>query len=936
MAWLKVQHSVLASIEKIWHQLNEKKALTYLELLHQFLEGELPPEQAQKYDLAIQVLGLQSEVTKLRAFLDKIPPAAWQLFTPLSQLQDELTLPLIASSGLPEKVEGPWNIAFGFEARAKLGIEAYSARENIAWAPHIKAQAGEAYLQIEAVGSLNASVNAGAQFSSGSAHLGFGAGGQVELAYLFKDVPKSLVISGLLKHAPSLRSPFQLKGIGQGFKKQLSAVHLQAQGNLQLNGGLSVGQTWGTNFIVDNHTLGVETPVGIDADVGAHLRAQYQLKGGFELLVEPAAGGWVSVKLRRSKNRNQSLDFNLDSQVVVTGLDKIGHAIIKNYLPDAQLLIEQLSKYLDLAELLRDELGKKLSDFLNKPDQADLRQHLVLVLTGAGQSENLSTALLKMLAEQANNQLNFWEGQATDVAEKAIQDTVLKLGLAPETQQLLTSKLKGELVKALEKIKADLRTDLDTWLQGKPAAQLTALLKPLDSFGALVSQWVAQAQDLADKFLKPVLAFLNTYQSYRQKIQKAVDGAAKVKLGLSFARSWQKTNAGEVMLNVYLNPSVPAAEAFYRQIVLGSFSELLAGVQQAADKGEDLEGVKLVGGSFSKSFGKKVQTDFSIDFGKSPSSSQSLREMNLNATWDLSGNILTASGKANVQKTFRFLGETRAAQFVNLLELAGAQQESADKIFSSSVSLTFRDERIHVKEIRGILENLERLSLLPSGITDRTIAHYDAMDRKHVGAAIGIGMPLDMSDLNMFLKQPRDKILEIGFENNKNIFLNRKGEHRVLNDFLEQRIPGTRLAQKIEFLLAGATEPFSARDIFSGGKSRFKAPAYQAWTYSRYAEVLARMQVIMNDVAAIPLKGANREANLKKIFRLMDTFNREVNMVLKVRKWLDFFTKSTVPKSTLAFILSLRELSSRDGDVSPLIPVIRWATDGYQVDQITL
>ena len=936
MSWLQFNQSILAALEKIWSQLAEVQALTFLQKLRQFFEGTLPPEKAKPYQLAIEVLGIGNQVEAIRQFLERIPPSAWQLFSALSQVQDTLTLPIVNEKEDGLKIPGPGSLGLSLELSAEASLQAFSARQNIDLVPDLKIQAGQTFLLLEAIGRVSIGAGGSGNFGSGSVNLDVSTGGSVELGYLFEDVPSSLVIASLLRHLPQLCQPFDLERLGGSFQKELRAVSLQAQGNLNVSGGLQLGQSWGTEIVIDQDAMGLHSPIGIQAAADLGITAAIRLEGGFDLLVQPAANDWISVQLKRSSDRSKNLAINLQSQIEIHGLDVVGRAILDRYIPDAQPLIQELTPYLDLKGLLINGLSQQLSGVLNSPEAEPLRNQLATILIGQTSSEDLVNALLDFIGQSVNSQLDAWSGDAKSYVERVIHETATRLGLTPESTQLLQEKVSGPLTERLAQAKSELEDFLRQWVESQPKTTLLKVLKPLDAFGAKVGELLDDTQNLVNRILEPVLEFLDKYQGYRNKVQKAVDGAAKLKIGLNFSKAWQATKAGGLMLNLELDPSSAEAKEFYKQISLGSFHQILAAVQKAADEGTNLPGVRLVSGSFRQVLGKKVQTDFSIDLGQTTGSSQSLRELQLEATWDLSGNILTATGSSQVQQIFKFLGETRSAQFVNLLELAGTGQSDAAKLFSSSVSLTFRDEKIKVSEIQGIFENLERLGLIQEGLTQRTVSQYDAMDHQNLGAAIGISLPLENADLRRFLSKSRSEVLIAGFTNNLDVFRERAENKRAVREFLQTNISGATLIAKLDTLLNGAGDPFTARQVFGGGRVKFEALAYQAWTYARYANVLFNMQQIMKQVAAISLVGPHRNANLQTIYGLLDNFNKEVNMVLKVRKWLDFFVKNSVPKTTLAFLLSLRALSSENDQSSPLVPVIRWAKDGQLVDQIML
>ena len=936
MGWLNFDASKVGfeALEKLREELNSWDALDFLDKVRRYFHNDLDSGDKKKIDLAIQVLGLEPQLEKVKALVAKIPPGAWKLFDRLSQVTDRFSLQLLGKDDRFQALDGPWSSKLGFELTSEVGIQAFSARQNIAILPELEVPSGVAYFQVDGVGRLSIEAGGSFAFTGGGVNAGIQAGGQVELAYLFEDEPGTLAVSALLRHGQHLMAPFHLEKIGNAYQHHLRAVQLMAQGNLALNAGLSVGQTWGTEVPVDSDTLEVDTTFGFDASATGGITASVVLAGGYDLLIQPQASGKVSVQLKRSKDRSRSLGINLEAQVAITGLDVIGQAILDKFIPDARPWIAKLTPFQDLGNLVRQKLSEQLGDYLNESKNQALRDQLVKVVTGAGTSESLNQAVMAAVQGEVNEQLDRWTTEAGELSGQVVARAADRLALTGEARTLFIEELTGKLVEGIGAVKSDLRGNLAQWFK-EQEGELETLLKPLEAFGAKVGELIGQTQDLADRVLEPVLQFLDRYQTYRGKLQEAVDGAARLKIGLNFSRAYASTESGGVMLDLLIDPRVPQAREFFRQMMWGSFTELMTHLQNASDSNSELPGVALLGGSFSKQLGKTVTTDFSVDFAGIDIGIKTIRDLDLNATWDLAGNILAGSGSAMVQKVSSIGRETRSASFVNLLELAGGTDHLPGKIFSSSVSLALEDERIQIGEIGSYLGSLEKSGLLAEGTTKQAIARYDAMDHKHIGAAISLSFPIQGDDLMTFLDAPADEILLRGFENNLTIFEPKATTRNSVLKFLEQHFQGGTRLDKIKLVLRKANDVRTAERLVTTdpNKTAVRRNSRKVWLYSRNAKVLVNMQEIMKKVAAMPLEGPDREANLKALKQLLNQFNREVARVLKAGGLISQFT-NRVPKPTLAFIATLRELSQDRGVPIPLVPVIRWRQDGQQVDEI--
>jgi len=938
MGWLNFDASKVGfeALEKLRKELQSWDALTFLEKVRQFFNKELDPEDTAKIQLAIDILGLSSQVDAVGELVGKIPPGAWNLFERLSQVSDRFSLPLLNQGDRFQTLDGPWSSSLGFDLTSEIGINAFSARQNIEMLPDLEVPSGVAFFHVEGVGRLSVEAGGSLALTGGGLNVGVQAGGQVELAYLFKETPSTLVITALLEHGKDLVPPFSLEKIGAAHQKHLHAIHFLAQGDLAFSAGVEIGQTWGNVVSVESDLLEVDSKVDFELSAAASLSANVTMAGGFDLLIQPQENGKVSVKLKKSKDRSRTLGFNLNTQIGITGLDVIGQAILDKYIPDAQPWIDELRPFLDLGNLIRREISGNLGGFLAQPENQVLRDQLVQVVTGAATSEALEAAVLATIENQANGQLEQWTREAEALSSEVLNKAADRFELTGQARELFLDELSVRLNEVIGKARENLQTRLERFLADKAGEELRKLLEPLENFGAEVDELVNQTQDLVNLVLEPVLLFLNRYQSYRNKIQAAVDGAARLKVGLDFSRAYASTVSGGVMLDLLIDPAVGQAREYFRQILWGSFRELMAQLQKAT-LANPVAGVEVVGGSFSKRLGKRVTTDFSVDLGDFKALFSSSREVNLNVTWDLAGNIEAASGNASVEKVSSIGREKKSASFVNLLELAGGMAALPSKIFSSSVSLAYEDERIRISEIRGHLGSLEKTGLLPEGTTDKTIARYDAMDLQHVGAAISLSFPLQGEDLRVFLEASEDEILLKGFENNLMVFeTNTRMRNGVLK-FLDTRFTGGDRLAKIKFILNKAGDLSTAERLVSKTpRQSEKRNSRKLWLYGRNAQVLVNMQKIMKKVAAISLVGPQREDNLNEVKTLLNQFNREVSSVLKTGNLLRQFVTDRVPKPTLAFIATLRELAQGSEEPVPLIPVIRWLNDGQPVDEILI
>lgn len=932
-----------------------------VKVFSQFVSGTLPAKTQDTVDKVMAKLKLTGEVTELKAFWQKIPEQVRTILTTsLDQGGDPVTWDILGQQGKGVSygdLAGPLKSVVNFGANAGLALELQSlgSDDPVAQEFGISCAGSQRFLRMGLNGRF--SVDAGLSLPLG--FLGVkgsgGAQGNALVDYYYKDKAKWLYIEALIHNIPHMASPFDPADIVAGFMHRLSAIHLNVEGKLNASLDISGGKTWGASYNVKSDSLDLDTEVAISAGASIGFSAGLNLASSWDLLVKPLKNNQLSVKLHKDKSKETSTGFSLDASIGITGLDVIGEAVIKKYLPDAGPLLAKLQPYLNFGDLLKSKLQNQLSDWLNLDQQsgfkADLENALLQTATGDSQAADVTSVITDKAQSVLNSNLDLLETKASNLGQKTITDVVNQLKLPANLGNKLISELSGKVDGFLTGLQSDIQAKITEIIQ-KNQGKLTTLFKPLEAVGTEVNKLSQDINKLSQELLQPVITFLTRYQNLRNNITAAVEKTSQLKIGLNLSRTYTSSRAMTTILEFNMDPSKGKVEEYYKEMVAGNFRNALA----AAKKGE--AGITLTGGSFKAMATDTLTTDFGLNMFGAQFSSKTILSSDVQVQVDATGNIMMAHSQAEMSKVFKGLGETRMVKFINLMEIPGSLADGNSppgktKLFSSGLTMSYQDNTLKKKELKSYLGSLEGADLITSQSLTLAVNRYNELasqaktQKQKMGADIALNMSLTSPDIAALIAAKDADIESKATDYQlKSFFYNRADVYKnfvqvvslwnTKNPNIFQQIRDMAALGKLGDVLIryNIAIPDNRRNMDSvSAEERFRLNT----ALEIGLNALNLVKIVRNIEAAGKIQFTPE--NLQKEVNQVNSLNKQNNKYLK--NWLKVggllqslgIKKEEVPPVTLAFIATIGDLCRMGYEGTGfLTPSITWTVGEGQAE----
>ncbi len=889
-------------------------------------EPSLSKEDRDRVDHIIDDdLGLKIKRKIIETFWDKLSPSTITLLMSLDSLvqkkHGEVSWPVISKDVNYGDLKGPWGSMIDFNAAGSMGVELEPMTNPDEF--ELIADPGVAILRMGLEGKLEMSSSASLPLNNVNIKGGAGVTGQAELDYFFGNDEDELLIEAVWNNLQHLASPFNSEDIWEEREHGLRAIRLQTEGSLDLSLGISAAHTCGTSFPVSYAPADLDTQVDIGARAQVGFNADVKLGGAFNLLVKPVAGDKLSVSLRRASSKQRSTTFSLDSSIGISGLDKVGDAIIETYLPDPDKLTEKLLKYVNL-----DGLGKKIDEKLGDYLDADFSDQLQESLSNVNTWDELVGVLKHAVSEAANDLSDPYVDEADQVGREWIQKAAGKLNLSGDLMDKLVDKTQDMFSEFLTDTRKDLIKKLEDIigviedpLSDENRERLARVFKPLldCDLGPKVKNILARGEKITDELVNQVVKYINRYREIRAKLVKATQGAAKLKIGMSLAHTIKVSSGREALLEFEVDISKKDAREYYKQMLTGSFENALKAVKNDPS---GPHGILLIGGSIKSYILEEVSTGINLDLFGFKATSKTILNAGVDAFWDLNGSVVVYTGKAELNKTVEAFGEFRNIRFVNLFEIAGTGSATDTRLLNMGLAISYKDENLKIKELRQFLNSFEKWGLIEKNTTAQAMERFEALsENKLRKASVGLSMPMTQKNISNLTDQDPAEVKELVVDRLIEVMLGeRKGEgfKRFLGDLDHRRFDYYKRVMEIS---APGYRPPSELMQDEGRFNRVVAKRIGGLT----RDLLAIIK-ILKEVSEYEVNEQDLEKQKKKINTLNKDFNGHLDNWLEVRGILLGILTEEVPKVTIVFMRIIRELMADPHDTAAdyLIPVIRW------------
>jgi hypothetical protein len=925
----------------------------------------LTKEEQEVVNEVIKALGLTEEVASLRAFWQKIPAPLRDITKSLENYKGPITWKVL---GEDDKVlsygnlAGPLGSLIGYKALASLDVSLQALDSSAASnAVGLTCNADERYLKMGLAGKLELMppggiLPLGFLAIKGSADIT----GTANLDYYFLNKAKWLFIEAMVHDVPHLASLFDAEDNAAEQAYHLDALHLNVVGTLNTSVGLGVDKSWGTSFNIESDALELDSEVSLGTKLTTGMQAGVLLKGAWDVLVKPRGNRILSVKVQKTQSTDKSTAFSLNAQVGLSGLDAVGDAFIKKYLPDPGDLLGKLNEFANFGSLLKKEVETHLDQLLKIGPDDTLEQELIEVVVGDENAAGLAEAIGSAVETALNKRLDLLATKAEDAGKQIAQDIAELLHLPSYLEQKWMDQTAGQITKLVEDIKANLETQLKTIIAGYKG-ELADLFKPLESIGKAVTDFSADVDQLSRQLLEPVIDLLTKYQQQRNKIVQVVRDSARLKLELLFSRVCTSFAAKTTILEFEVDSGNEKAREYYKEMVAGNYTNALAAARKSK---EGSDGIKLTGGSFQDTVTSNLTTDITFHIFGAQINSKTILDSKVQVRLDISGNVLAADSIATMDKTCSAFGESWEVTFINMMELAGIVPPgtrgsgepgtTGNKLFASSLDLTYKDDNLKKEELDAYLGSLKGTGLLAENLQAAVDSRYTELDaqaksqKKKMGAKIGLSLSLTSRDIQNLLDTGDEDIRLTAIRNQvKTYFSNTKKREafdEVLGKWYDRSRDEIGQIKKIAAVgrLGDALIRYDIKDINDRRDMNTVSIPDRHYIHIAHrigtnAANLVEIVHNMRSAAAMQFTETSLDDNVKTLNQYNKTTNKSLKDWLEIRGILSSLGigPGTVPPVTLAFIATIGELCRLgQNGIAFLTPTVSWSVLDWNKPEI--
>lgn len=900
-----------------------------------FLDNNLGSPLKDVVAKVINTLELTDEVEALRTFWkDKVPEQLRNTTKSLGSYGEPIKLEVLGKDGKGVSygdLKGPLDSVINFSAKAKLNLALQALDRNAKDIEKIgiNYEGDQRFLKMGALGKLEAKAGASIPFGFVGVKGDVNARGTASLDYYYADKAEWLFIEALAHNLPHLASPFDAADISREAEHRLKAIQMNVEGSLGAAIDVSGGKVWGTKFKVKS--LEPDTDIELGASIKAGFQAKLNLEGAWNLLVKPEGNNILNVKVRKATSKDKSSTFTLDASVGASGLDVVGNALVKKFMPEPDNLIDKLEEYSNFGDLLKKQIESQLDDLLDVDNDDTLKKDLVNVLVGDTRADDLANVVSDAVKTTLNENLDALEKKAANTGEELIRGAVEKLNLPTELGTRLVNTAKNKLDEFLNNIEEKLRGSLVNIIN-ENRDNLEKLFKPLELVGGAVRDLTKEANELSREVLNPVIKFLSKYQKFRNKITAAVQSSSKAKIELHLGRSLETSSSTATILEFKVDTSNDKARGYFKEMVAGNFKNALREAREARETDEGASGITLISGIFKSHMKRKLTMDVSLGFFGVEFTTKTIMKEEVDIQSSTAGDI-TIISKSKFKKVTEALGESRMIHFINLMELRDAFNMDADgtnkdnqvkKVLTSDLSIIYKDEKMKKEELEDFLGSLKDVGLISSSRLKTEIRRYEEFAntaREKMGISIKVGMTLISDDIWDLIRADENEIVSTAISKQIDAYFQTHSDKEYKFNYYLGVKDGQTAEREKEIKRLGQI-PGEQTALDPKGR-RIYDLSYKyrriAWSIGRNAVILKEMVSIIKKVAAgdfdikkeDALEPARRNEAIKKA---INGHNKEINKRLKywlkVRGWLSNIgiASESIPYTTLAFMAIIVEI----------------------------
>ena len=889
-------------------------------------------QKANSWAEALQALGIDESaiirrIEQLSSYLVQAQDRLAPILLTLADRPEPKNLSLSYSDSEPIEV-GALALALSAEADLNLTVKnQLPAQTSADWGTVAN---GDALQIFTAHGMLG--VGGTANASGGS--LSFGAKASATATLFYQYAASTPVVVALMQSSRTLALPWDLDKVadslspmsGDGRWLGLRRTQLIGTGEFNLAGGATIGHS-----VIGGNT------VGIKADLGATVDFSIKRSGTFKIALEKNAAGNLNVSVDRATGSESGGSISLGADINITGLDARARELADRFLPDSSGVIEKLERWKRPGDLV-------LAKFQDSLD-GDVEEQLGRLLTGQTDAAKASkvgqTRLAELIKSELNERLPFWgTDNSQDLARSALAKISERLDLEGRLANLLAEKLQAKLVDWIDELKKELEDEIAEWVD-KAGNKLKDFLQPLEEVGEDVNELLEKVNQTASALISPVLEQLKRYEAIRQKIHKALDKAAKLRITLAFAASINRSKGDEAVLSFEILNLSQSVKSAYRALLLGRLDQGWPDFQQALTDGD----ISNVSGRFKSWLKRERSIGLSLQIGDFGLGMSRVKVEDINVEVGTDGRVTVAALAISQEASSELAYASRTASLLGAYDIVAASFDRDAFPTPLSVSLGYSDEHMRGKELRQLLTSLESprggRPLLRQGATADALAKYDELTagERSGNARFDLSLPVSIEDFRHLLLVSEETIKSTAAELLIDALFDERDQEAV--DFVADHYrDGVTRAELFELMQSGPTRVHV---------SRIRGTAISA-SFNPVPRVVRRLRAIAEDVEQLleAVSGVRQIAELQGTLANIDAselgenetpldksaeLRAELDRIAKdvndgLAHWLrprgpisGLFTEK-IPARTVAFLQLLALLGKENTVAMPVVRVL--------------
>jgi hypothetical protein len=471
----------------------------------------------------------------------------------------------------------------------------------------------------------------------------------------------------------------------------LRRVIINTKGTFKINGAITLGKAWALDGEGSTRELSAE----INANIG--FSKSYEHNGEIKLEFEKTKSqeNGAQILSATAYLTESSLDtnaFNLDINANIKGLDKIAGKYVNKLLKEGDELVVFLEEWSQPASKIIGEASDRLSN-------DEWYTPIAKLMLGTTTADDVAKKLIDdELSEILDRGIQSPHLNSEKLARNAIEKLLDVFSVEGESSLVLSAK--NELANKIDGWKTALDSELTEKIGHLTEATKTQYLQPLEKLGENVSSLASKADtEISDAIKKGLVE----YQSLKQKITKALETSANIKLGLALDISKSNGASEEQKIRIeFLDTTHSMVNSLFKKLVLGD-STSASRILEILDKNGS---VRIINQAVSLGHNSNSKMSFSLDLGGIKLSEIKNANSELNVKVTNTGEVFIESEVSAINQSDGF-SEVRTAS-AQLVYGMAQQAMYPEEVGNLRISYTNVDKKLfRVGEMEDLLESLD-------------------------------------------------------------------------------------------------------------------------------------------------------------------------------------------------------------------------------------